>query len=99
MPTAKVILSIGGAGSASAGLLKITNSPATLSLFVKNLAAYVKQYSIDGIDIDWEYWTYQSELNRGGQDPVESQQLVDLIKLLRQQFGKTIYFDCGYCAG
>lgn len=84
----KVILSIGGAGSASAGFLKITNSPATLSLFVKNLAAYVKQYSIDGIDIDWEYWTYQSELNRGGQDPVESQQLVDLIKLLRQQFGK-----------
>lgn len=84
----KVILSIGGAGSASAGFLKITHSSEKRSVFVNNLAQYVKKYSLDGIDIDWEHWTYQSELNRGGQDPVESLQLVDLIKVLRQQFAK-----------
>ena len=84
----KVILSIGGAGEASAGFLEIGKSQEKRSIFVKKVAAYVEKHNIDGVDIDWEYWTYQSKLNRGGQDAVESNQLVLLVKSLRQHFPK-----------
>lgn len=82
----KVILSIGGAGSASKGFIEITKSDARMAKFIQNINDYVHKYHVDGIDIDWEYWTYQNELGRGGQDIAESNQLLSLIKALRKQF-------------
>jgi len=82
----KVVLSVGGAGEASKGFIAISKEPDIKEKFISNLLAYVERHNIDGIDIDWEYWTYQNELNKGGRDPVESQYLIDLLADLR---GKT----------
>ena len=81
----KVVLSVGGAGQASKAFLKIASNPEIRLNFIDNLLMYVKKHQIDGIDIDWEYWTYQSELDQGGNDPIESQYLVDLLSNLRSR--------------
>lgn len=53
--------------------------------FVSHLINYAEKYEVDGIDIDWEYWSYQSEQGKGGNDPIESQYLVKLLQDLREQ--------------
>jgi chitinase len=79
-----VILSVGGAGKGSEAFKSIMADPALKNTFIENLVSYVKQHKVDGVDIDWEYWSYQSEQNKGGNDPVESQYLVELLKSLRE---------------
>lgn len=82
----KVVISIGGAGNASQGFIAITKNQEKIDFFIKNVSNYVDRYHLDGVDIDWEYWTYQHKLNQGGQDPIESSQLVSLMKSLRNYF-------------
>ncbi|MCP4322060.1 MAG: hypothetical protein GY787_09465 [Alteromonadales bacterium] len=79
----KVIISVGGAGEGSRGFVEISKNEETIKKFVANLLSYVKQHRIDGIDIDWEYWTFQSVKGKGGNDPIESQKLVDLVRLIK----------------
>ena len=79
----KVILSIGGAGLSSKGFIEITKDSAKFARFVGTVVRYVHVYGLDGIDIDWEYWTFQSELDKGGRDPVESEGLLRLVATLR----------------
>lgn len=79
----KVILSVGGAGEASKAYRTISADKKRREAFAHLLAQYVKQHSLDGVDIDWEYWTFQSELGKGGNDPIESQNLVKLLATVR----------------
>jgi len=81
----KVIISVGGAGEASKGFIALSKDRDSFERFVFNLLSYVDRHQIDGIDIDWEYWTYQSEQGKGGNDPIESQQLVDIVKTIKKQ--------------
>lgn len=49
---AKVFLSVSGASSVFAGMSSTT---AGRSVFVRDIMQKVRQYKLDGIDIDWEY--------------------------------------------
>lgn len=95
----KVILSIGGAGEASKGYLVATRTPEVRKTLVNNIVEIVKRYDLDGIDIDWEYWTFQHELFKGGVDPIESQQLVQLLAELRAQLPKGTLLTVDIMAG
>jgi chitinase len=51
----KVSISIGGVGAAhAAAFAKISASAMLRAEFVSNVAAFVKKYGYDGVDIDWE---------------------------------------------
>ncbi len=95
----KVIISVGGAGQASKGFLEITKDKEATKKFVSNLLAYVDKHNIDGIDIDWEYWTYQSIQGKGGNDPVESQQLKELLKAIKTDSPLSLVLTVDIMAG
>ncbi len=95
----KVILSIGGAGKASKGFLEITKNDIRMAAFVRNIEEYAHKHHLDGIDIDWEYWTYQNELGRGGKDAAESNQLLNLIKALHKQFSPSFILTVDIAPG
>ena len=79
----KVIISIGGAGAAGKGFLALTKNPQTQQTFINQVVSYVARHQLDGVDIDWEFWTYQNIDGKGGNDPDESQRLVNLLAALR----------------
>ena len=81
----KVIISIGGSGEAGKGFLALTKSAQTQQVFVREVVDYIQRYDLAGVDIDWEYWTFQNVLGKGGQDPEESRRLVNLLKALRAE--------------
>lgn len=62
----KVVLAIGGAGRASKSFLEITMNEAKTARFTEAVKAYIEKHQIDGVDIDWEYWTFQSEQKKAG---------------------------------
>ncbi len=94
-----VLLSVGGAGEGSRAFHQIMKDPATAATFVANVTQYAKLHQLDGIDIDWEYWTFQHQLHKGGQDPVESQQLTELLKVLRASLGSEMLLTADIIAG
>lgn len=67
-----VCISVGGWGW-DAQFEELAADPATRSAFVRNLKAFVDEYQLDGVDIDWEY-----------PDPGQSSQnFLSLVKELR----------------
>ena len=95
----KVWVSIGGAVGYGGAFQNITADKDRLKLFTQNVAAYVKAHQIDGVDIDWEYWTKQAVHQQGGNDPIESRQLVDLLAALRAELPKNIQMTADIFAG
>ncbi len=95
----KVWVSIGGAVGYGGAFQKIAADKDRLKLFTQNVAAYVKANKIDGVDIDWEYWTKQAVHQQGGNDPIESRQLVDLLAGLRAELPKNIQMTADIFAG
>lgn len=95
----KVIISVGGADEGSRGFVEIYKNEETVNKFVSNLLSYVEQHQIDGIDIDWEYWTYQSVKGKGGNDPIESQQLVDIVKRIKADSDTSTLITADIMAG
>lgn len=68
----RVCISVGGWGW-DAQFEELAADPATRSAFVRNLKAFVDEYQLDGVDMDWEY-----------PDPGQSSQnFLSLIKELR----------------
>lgn len=80
-----ILLSIGGAGDASKAFRIIAGDKKLRAKFVASVADYVTRYQLDGVDIDWEYWTYQNEKGVAGNDPVESKNLVALLADIRDK--------------
>lgn len=80
--------SIGGAGEASKAFLKIAKDQNLRTKFAQNVGLYVRKNRLDGVDIDWEYWTFQNEQGKGGNDPVESKNLVKLLVEIRAALPK-----------
>ena len=50
----RVLISVGGWGT-DQQFEQMALDPKTRSVFVANLSAFIKQYQLDGADIDWEY--------------------------------------------
>jgi len=53
-PNVKVLISVGG-WTKSHGFHAAAATPASRSTAAANLVAFMKQYGLDGVDIDWEY--------------------------------------------
>ncbi|KAJ1965342.1 hypothetical protein GGI12_000820 [Dipsacomyces acuminosporus] len=51
----KVLAAVGGQGTYSTHLATALNASNTRSSFISNAVGFVEKYSLDGIDIDWEY--------------------------------------------
>lgn len=95
----KAIVSVGGSGEGSKGFLNLTLSAELQARFIANLVAFVETYKLDGVDIDWEYWTYQNEQGKGGNDPTESRRLVELMQALRVALPKPLLLSVDVFAG
>ena len=82
-PKLKVLLSIGGweAGNFSEMAADATHR----AHFCQNCAAAVKQYNLDGIDLDWEYPT--SSMAGISSSPEDTQNFTQLVKDLRSVLG------------
>ena len=52
-PKLKVTVSVGGANEG--GFSDMANDPVKRAGFVANVCAWLKNYNLDGVDIDWEY--------------------------------------------
>lgn len=95
----KIYVSIGGAHGYGDAFQQIAQDPLKLGKFVHQVRDYALKHQLDGIDIDWEYWTRQQLHNEGGNDPVESQLLVDLLAALRQALPEQIALTTSVFAG
>lgn len=95
----KVFVSIGGARGYGNAFQKIAADKNRLKLFSENVANYVAAHQIDGVDIDWEYWTKQAVYQQGGNDPIESKQLVELLATLRAELPNDVKLTTDIFAG
>ena len=95
----KLFLSIGGATGYQDAFQQITQSPEKLQKFTRAVADYATKYQLDGIDIDWEYWTKQAVQEHGGNDPIESKLLVTLLAELRKQLPAKVALTTSVFAG
>lgn len=69
----KVLLSIGG-WTYSPHFAPVASDPSKLHTFIDSSVKLVRDYGLDGLDIDWEYPS----------NDVEAQQYVTMLRLLRQ---------------
>ena len=95
----KLYLSIGGAVGYGDAFQQIAQSPEKLQKFTQSVSDYAEKYQLDGIDIDWEYWTKQAVHKQGGNDPIESKLLVTLLASLRKQLPADVSLTTSVFAG
>lgn len=95
----RVIVSIGGARGYGDAFQRIAESPDKLARFTAAVREYVTRHQLDGIDIDWEYWTQQAVRKQGGNDPVESRLLVKLLAELRRALPTSTQLTTSVFAG
>jgi len=99
-PNLKVLLSIGGWNFPSAFFSKLASSSTNRQKFVTSAKAWISQYRVDGIDIDWEYpgspprtdpveiscYDFQT-VNDAGGSAADKTNVVDFLKDLRNGIG------------
>ncbi|KAI6175817.1 putative chitinase 3 [Aphelenchoides bicaudatus] len=82
----KLLLSIGGAGTAWSFQQLVSNS-ANVNTWAKNAVAYAKNNGFDGIDVDWEFPTNQKD------------QFTNLLKALRNNAPSPFLITAAVAAG
>lgn len=97
--TVGLILSIGGAVGYGDAFIQISKDEALRAKFLQNIVTYVADNGFVGVDIDWEYWSKQAVQGQGGNDPVESQLLVQLLQDLRAVLPDDIMLSADIFAG
>lgn len=95
----KVAVAIGGARGYGDAFQRIAESDERLARFTGEVAQWVRRHGIDGVDIDWEHWTRQARQQQGGNDPVESRQLVRLLAALRAALPASVQLSASVFAG
>lgn len=90
----EIYFSIGG-GDGSDNFPVMARNDVTRNLFIKEVRQYIFENCLDGVDIDWEYW---SGYETNTVVPVESNAYVTLLKDLKTEltpFGLGISVDLG----
>ena len=99
----KVIASIGGWNFRSDLFSKMASTSANRKAFIDSLKNIMSQYDFDGVDLDWEYPCSQSRTDYvkyscssikpskddGGKCPDDTNNLLQLVKELRQSLGSS----------
>lgn len=86
-PSLKVLLMIGGWGDKADGFSMMARDPKKRALFCQTCAEHIRNYDLDGIDIDWEYPTVGPSEN--GKHPDDTKNFNILLKELREAIGNT----------
>lgn len=77
----EVYISVGG-GAGSGNFPVLANNESTRELFVKEVREFVFQNCLDGVDIDWEYWSGSAS---NTVVPEESNSLVTILSELKAE--------------
>lgn len=84
-PSLKVLLMIGGWGDKADGFSEMARDARKRALFCQTCAEHIKNYNLDGIDIDWEYPTAGPSEN--GKHPDDTRNFNIVLKELRETIG------------
>jgi chitinase len=76
---------IGGWGDKADGFSEMARDPKKRALFCQTCAEHIKNYNLDGIDIDWEYPTAGPSEN--GKHPDDTRNFNIVLKELREAIG------------
>ncbi|KAJ2664487.1 hypothetical protein IWW48_000740 [Coemansia sp. RSA 1200] len=74
----KILVAVGGQGNFSNHLATALSSSTTRDTFVSNSIAFIKKYNLDGIDVDWEYPSNETE----------AQNLLSTLESMQSSFQK-----------
>lgn len=80
-PNLKILLSIGGSGNDS-GFSDMVVNHASRKVFIKSIKSILRNYTLDGVDLDWEFPGLQQKL--GGSR--ERQHFSQLLREIRMEF-------------
>lgn len=86
-PSLKVLLMIGGWGDKADGFSMMARDAKKRALFCQSCAEHIRNYNLDGIDIDWEYPTAGPSEN--GKHPDDTRNFNLVLKELREAIGNT----------
>ncbi|KAI9346256.1 glycoside hydrolase superfamily [Obelidium mucronatum] len=86
-PKLRTIVSLGG-WSGSMHFSTVAKSASLTKTFVKNVHKFLDEKGFDGVDIDWEYPT-GGGIECNSKDPNDALNLVNLLKALRKELGKS----------
>ncbi|XP_068632839.1 chitinase-3-like protein 2 [Battus philenor] len=81
-PKLKILLSIGGAHNDS-GFPEMIENHASRKVFIKSVKNVLKNYTLDGIDLDWEFPAVHNAL---GVSKRERQHFSQLLQEIRKEF-------------
>ncbi len=85
-PNLKVMVACGGWGG-SGGFSEMSRTPETRKKFVESVARFIKEYKLDGLDIDWEY---PGMIGIGNPYvPEDKENFTSLMRELREAMDKT----------
>ncbi|KAI8338703.1 glycoside hydrolase superfamily [Chlamydoabsidia padenii] len=81
-----ISLSVGG-WSGSLHFSNLVKTSSARASFAKKLVQAVKEYNLDGIDIDWEYPNDPNGVACNAKNPADTENFLALMKLLRKELG------------
>ncbi len=84
-PSLEILLSVGG-WSWSGGFSDMAFSPASRATFIDSAVALLRQYHLDGLDLDWEYPGYAGDTNHFRAS--DGANLAALLRELRARFDR-----------
>ncbi|KAG6463063.1 chitinase-3-like protein 2 [Manduca sexta] len=83
-PKLKILLSVGGAGG-DKGFPEMVVNHAARKVFIRSIKAILKNYTLDGIDLDWEFPAmYQRSIEESGGR--ERQHFSQLLREIRMEY-------------
>jgi len=85
-PQLQVLISVGGGGNGSAGFSDMAITAAGRRKFIDSAVAMVEKYSLDGIDVDWEYPGYTHAVTTVR--PEDKQTYTLLLKELKKRLNR-----------